>query len=55
MARKYTAQVAGKSKAVLRQVGTSEVHPADCGCRRCRRMRAPVARRVKPRYGQGAQ
>ena len=32
----------------------SELHPEECECRKCRRMRAAVARRAVPRYGQQA-
>ena len=49
---KYTARVSGKQKAGLRQTGTFEWHPDECGCRKCRRARAAQARRSAPRYGQ---
>jgi hypothetical protein len=49
--RKNGAIPAG-DKSALRQHGQSEWHPGGCECRKCRRMRAAVARREKPRYGQ---
>lgn len=54
MATKRNADglVAGKAKAGLRQTGQFVIHPTDCGCRKCRRMRKARAGRVKPRYGQ---
>jgi hypothetical protein len=48
---KYGVHPAGDMTAV-RQTGTSEWHRDLCPCRKCRRKRAAVARRQKPRYGQ---
>jgi hypothetical protein len=49
---KHAARVAGKQKQALRQTGSFEWHPDECGCRKCRRMRAALTRRAVPRYGQ---
>jgi hypothetical protein len=48
---KYAVHPVG-DKQGLRQTGQFEVHPEECGCRKCRRSRAARARRVKLRYGQ---
>jgi hypothetical protein len=50
--RKARGAITAGPKEGLRAMGTSEWHPEDCPCRKCRRMRAAVARRRVPRYGQ---
>ena len=47
-AMKYTAQVTGKKLQSVRQAGEWFSHPGDCPCRKCRRARKALARRVKP-------
>jgi hypothetical protein len=50
---KYAVFPVPKTMAAARQAGMlHDSHPDECPCRKCRRMRAAVARRQKPRYGQ---